>query len=133
VEHIIRQQTYPPSQNRHQRLKRLPLLRAVFLMWIIFTLANMGTRLLAQYTPLAPNPFPAYADIFPGHLASAVPARALPCLNAYDQVEPETQVCVLEPEGGLFSEVRLKLVESTIEEVTFVVRGNTLAVGELEA
>jgi hypothetical protein len=111
-------------------MKKLRLI--VFVMVTGFGVAIIGLTTLAQSTPAPPNPFLAYANVFPGQPASTVEARAFSCQQDYDHFShPEDVHCTLFPTSDVFSCVEAKISKNTIYQLTFTMRDNTLRVGDL--
>jgi hypothetical protein len=133
VEHITRERIRHEPERMALRLRLPPLLCIVLLTLMVLTVANMGTRSLAQYMPALPDPFPDYADILPGQPASAVQARGFSCDQGYSSYLNTTHIlCTLIPAGGDFSSIQVRTNEGNIRETTFIMRDNRLKVGDLE-
>ena len=137
MENIVRERIYPPSVNPIPRLRLSPLLLMVFVMVVGFGVVIIGAKAVAQYTPLPSNPFPAYADVFPGQPASALETRAFSCQQEQDYDRdhynlPEELYCTFTPTAGVFSYVAVKIYEDIIYQVTFTIRERSLQVGDLE-
>jgi hypothetical protein len=112
-------------------MKKLRLI--VFVMLIGFGAAIIGVTALAQSTPAPPNPFLAYADVFPGQPASAIEARPFSCQQDYDHVShPEQTNCKFTPATGVFSSVQAIISEGIVYQLTLTMRDTTLQVGDLE-
>jgi hypothetical protein len=134
VEQIARERTYSELEPLHPpRLRLSPLLLIAFGLLISFAVVNLGMRAVAQFTVPPPNPFPAYADIFPGQAMSAAEARGFSCFaddrnNDHDQL---IQHCVLYPETGAFSRVEVIISGVIIHQSIFSLRDSILQVGDI--
>jgi hypothetical protein len=138
VEQIVRERTYPELKPLHPpRLKLSPLLLILVVLLISFAIVNLGMRALAQYTVPPPNPFPAYADIFPGQSAEAIETRAFSCDLNYNYQSPTEDhyptetYCTFVPAAGVFSRVGVVISSGIIRQSIFVMRDNTFRVGDL--
>jgi hypothetical protein len=127
VEQIVRETIYPQTASQIPRLRLTPLLLIMVIILVGFAVVTIGGRLVAQYSPTPPNPFPAYADVFPGQPASAVQARAFSCQS----YAPAETVCIFTPVAGAFLSVQVVISEGTIHNLTFILCDNTLLVGDL--
>jgi hypothetical protein len=138
LEQIIRERTFPELKSHLLGLKLSPLLRIAFIMLLGFALVTMSVRALAQYSLSLPNPFPAYADIFPGQAASMAEARGFSCQRSYDYYDatedhvPTLEACIFAPPEGIFSSVQVIISDGIIRESIFLIRNNTLQVGDVE-
>jgi hypothetical protein len=128
VEHIVRESIYPQAASPIPRLRLSPFLLIVVITLVGFAVVTISASLVAQYRPTPHNPFPAYADVFPGQPASAVEARAFSCQN----YAPAETSCIFTPAAGAFLSVQAVMSEDKIHDLTFVLRDNTLQVGDLE-
>jgi hypothetical protein len=142
VEQIARERTYPELEPLHPpRLRLSPLLLIVIVLLIGFAVINLGVRTLAQYSLPPSNPFPAYADIFPGQPANAILSREFSCWGndfyeysyavAYGLTQ-ESCIFIFTPAEGIFSHVEAVISGDTIQTLTFLLRDKTLQVGDLE-
>ncbi len=139
MEQIARERTYPELVPLHPpRLRLSPLLLIVFALLVGFTVVSLGVRAVAQYTLQPFNPFPAYADIFPGQPARAIETRAFLCRLNYnyyhDRTEdhdPIEEWCTFIPAAGVFSSVTVFIADGMIRETIFLARHNSFTVGEL--
>ena len=113
-------------------IPKLP--RFVVLVLIVltgFTVANIGMRAMGQYTVRPPNPFSAFADVFPGEPASAIEAHDFSCVdNNYYGSSAEAH-CFFQPAASAFSSVDVLIYQDTILKTTFLVGENLLQVGDL--
>jgi len=112
VEHLVRERIYPPARSPIPRPRVSPLVFIVSIMVGGFAVAILGVRAVAQSIPTtpAPNPFPAYADVYPGQPMSAVETRGFSCQYSYDLYHRPSDVhrpteasCVFTPASGMFS------------------------------
>jgi hypothetical protein len=132
MDQIIRERAYPGLKRDAPGLRLSPLLRIVVVMVIGLAVVSLGVRALAQFAPASSSPFPAYTDVYPGQSASAVQAREPLCLADYaDAYHPEERYCGLMQETGFFSRVSVEVSDGIIDQTTFMVRRNTLTVGDL--
>jgi hypothetical protein len=141
VDDIVRERSYPELEPLHPpRLRLSPLLLMVSVLLIGFAVVNMGMRALAQYIAPPANPFPAYADIFPGQPANAILSREFSCWgnNFYEYsytvaygLTQESCIFIFTPAEGIFSHVEAVISGDTIQTLTFILRDNTLQVGDL--
>lgn len=140
MEQIIHKRTYPELEMPHApRIMLSPLLVIVFVLLVGFAVVNMGVRALAQYGTPPANPFPDYADVLPGQPATALETRAFSCQLNYDYyydrtetADPIEESCVFIPSASFFSSVEVIISEGIIHQTTFILRANTLQVGDLE-
>ncbi|MEO8606289.1 MAG: hypothetical protein ABI690_00280 [Chloroflexota bacterium] len=128
MEHTYRKSTYSESKRYVPKLRLSPFLLIVVIMLVGFGVMNMSVTALAQYSPAPVNPFPAYADIFPGQPASAVEARTFSCQN----YTPAETSCTFTPTGGAFLSIQVGISEGIIRDLIFILRDNTLQIGDLE-
>lgn len=77
------------------------------------------------------DPFLAYTDIFPSRPASAIQLRGVTCQNIPFKYYSPTY-CDFTPAEGIFSEVTLFIYEDRIRQITFLLRENTLTIGDLQ-
>ena len=138
MEHIVRERIYPQAPSQIPRLRLSPLLLIVFSVVVGFAVVTISVRAVAQYTPSPPDPFPDYADIFPGQPASAIETRTFSCEAIYNynhdltkDTEPMQELCTFIPAEGVFSSVEASLSGGIIYQLTFIMRDNTLQVGDL--
>ncbi len=133
MEQIVRESAYHESESHRPRLRLSPLLLIVCVISFGFAVVITGVTTLAHDGPAPPNPFPAYADVFPGQPASAVEGRTFSCQQDYDHFShPEDVQCTLFPTSDVFSSVEAIISKNTIYQLTFTMRDNTLRVGDLE-
>jgi hypothetical protein len=100
------------------------------LLLIGFAIVSLGVWVLGRSVAPSPNPFAAYADIFPGQPASAVEARKFLCSSGlYNYLQNEH--CTINPTTGAFSQVGVVLSDEIIIEISFRLRGDTFRVGDL--
>jgi hypothetical protein len=139
MEQSIQKHVYPEAEQRPQRLNWSLLARIVFMMLVGFAIITEAARAAAHYAPPPYNPFPAYADIFPGQSARAIEARPFSCLMTYNYYhdprqnrDPFQETCILILNEGVFSRIEANLVQGTISKLTFIVRDNALRLGDLE-
>jgi hypothetical protein len=134
VEQIVREKIYPELESYSLRLRLSLRLLIIFVLLSGFTVINLSVRAVAQNMPTPPNPFTAYADVFPGQPESVIEAMAYSCFtdaSHYDH-DPIEQRCVLSPAIGTFSDVEVIISEGIIRQITFTLRDNTLQAGNLE-
>lgn len=138
MEQIIRERTYRQLESCPPRLRPSPLLLIVFILLIGFAAVTMAVRLVAQYSIAPANPFPAYADVFPGQPVSAVKARPFSCWSDYKYYhnptegdDPTAESCIFTPASGIFSSVQVIISEGIIRQSIFLMRDSTLQVGDL--
>lgn len=131
MEQIIQERVYPQSVSHIPRLRLSPRLLTVVIMLIGFGVVNMGLMVLARYTPTPTNPFPAYADVFPGQPMSSVKARAFSCSMDYDYYLYAATECTLTPAEGIMSSIGVIVSGGIIHQITFIMRDNTLQTGDL--
>lgn len=134
MEQSIERKTYPELESNSLRLRLSPLMTCVFIMLVGFTVVMLGMRSLAQYMPSPPNPFPAYAGIFPRQPASAISSWDFSCwsIDSSDYHDPTQESCIFTPAEGVFSKVEVVTARGTIQKLTFILRDNSLQVGDLE-
>jgi hypothetical protein len=140
VEQIIHKRTYPELEMpQPPRMRLSPLLVIMFVLLVGFTVVNMGVRALAQFAVPPANPFPDYADVLPGQPVTALETRAFSCWNDYNYYHshPENydlteESCILTPPDGVFSSIQVMRLQGVIRQTTFILRDNTLQVGDLE-
>ena len=139
MEHIVRESIYPPAASPIPRLRLSPFLLIVVMMLAGFAVVSISAKVVAQYTPAPQNPFPAYADIFPGQAMSALEARGFSCQYFYDfyhrptEDSPPTEAsCFFTPAAGIFLSVKANISAGTLCTLIFTLRDNTLQVGDLE-
>ena len=124
----------PREGESHAPSRKLLLyLLVIFLTWLGFAAASMSAMALAQYTPAPPNPFASFADVFPGQPRSSLIARRFSCLTgSYNFTEgAPNEYCTLNPASGIFSHVMVGINQDTIQNILFMVRDDTLRVGNL--
>src|SRR5260221_10758722 len=86
VDQLIRSSTFPEAKRHGPQLRLSPLWHLVGVMLIGCTGLILSVMALAQHTPAPLDPFPAYADVFPGQPDSAVAAQAFSCKQDYDHI-----------------------------------------------
>lgn len=131
MERIVPERIYPQSASYIPRLRLSPRLLTVVILLIGFGVVSLGLMVLARYTPAPTNPFPAYADVFPGQPMSAVEARAFSCSVDHDYYLYADIACILTPTEGVFSSIQIVVSGGIIRRITFIMRDNTLLVGDL--
>ncbi len=132
MEQLILNSTFPEAERHAPQLRSSPLWLIVGVMLIGCAVVIMSVTALAQHTPVPLDPFPAYADVFPGQPGSAVEAKAFSCKQDYDHINyPEYVYCMFTPISGVFSRVEAKISNGTIYQLTFTMRDNTIRVGDL--
>jgi hypothetical protein len=141
VEQIVRESIYPQTARPIPRLRLSPLVLIVVIIWVglaVVTIVAIGVRAVVQYSPTPLNPFPAYADVFPGQPASALETRGFSCQYFYDfyhrpaEAQAPTEAsCIFTPAAGAFLNVKAIISDGTIYTLTFIIRDNTLRVGDL--
>ena len=120
------------SENQASALKSLPL-RLAFILVTGFAVTNIVAHALGLTARALPNPFAAYADIFPGQPASAIEARGFSCPSNYNDYQPPTGIyCTFTPADGVFFHVAVVLFKGKIHQISFIMHKNTLTVGDLE-
>ncbi len=98
-----------------------------------FTIANFGARALLLRDVARPNPFAAYADLFPGQPASALETRAFSCPSHHNYFEaPSGLYCTFKPVDGAFSNIGIVILEGEIHEIVLTMRENIFTVGDFE-
>lgn len=132
MEQTVQDKVYTQSATFIPRLRLSPLLLIVVILLVGFAVIMLGVRSLAQFTPSPPNPFSAYTDVFPGQLMSAVDIRLFSCDKDYDYYLYAAIKCTFNPVGGFFSSIELIVVQDIIHQITFILRDNTLQVGDLK-
>jgi hypothetical protein len=133
VEEITRVGTWPERERRTLCLKPSPFQLITFSMILGFMALILVARVLAQNAVALPNPFASYADIFPGQPGDGVEARGFFCIiNYYGALtgSPDEH-CVLRPEMGMVSEVRVMIAHHIVLQIEFILRRNELRVGDL--
>ena len=118
----------------HLRPFRVPAyLRLVFLLLIGFSVASLLVRTLAFTVLVSPNPFTAYADIFPGQPDSAIQSRAFSCRSQPEEHPVPTGLsCAFVPTEGIFSKITVITSQSAIQNTIFEIREKNLRVGDVE-
>lgn len=113
------------------------LLVMIFTSLIGFMAFSSGARSLAQRTLPPASPFEAYLDIFPGQPMSALEGRGFSCQFAQNQnyyakppEVPEDQ-CLFTSAVGIFSAIKVVGSNQSIREVRFILRDNSLRLGDL--
>lgn len=140
MEQIIHKTPYPELEMLHPHRMRLsPFWVIVFTLLVGLAVVNMGVRALAQFAVPPANPFPDYADVLPGQPATALETRAFSCQLNYDfyydrteTADPIEESCIFTPSAGIFSSIQVMRLQGVIQQTTFILRDNTLQVGDLE-
>lgn len=103
----------------------------VFIMWLGFTVIIMSVRTLALTVGEPSNPFSAYANLFPGQSTSNVEMSKFTCAlpDADDRLIEEH--CALKLLTGTFSEVGIITFGGIVRQISFIMREETLRVGDL--
>ena len=126
----IRLYTLRQSERNTSLFHPKSVLFTVCILLIGFTLVGLGVEALGQTAPPRPNPFAAFADIFPGEPQSAVDARAFICTRGLYDYLPN-QHCSLDTAAGAFTQVGVVVADGVIDEISFRLRDDTLQVGDL--
>jgi len=122
-----------PIGQRTPLFRVLPILRFVFFLLTGFAIVNMAVRPLMRTAAAPPNPFLAYAKIFPGQPASAIQAKEFLCRSDQTYYYATAGVfCIATPADGIFSQISASVSDGTIRSLTFIVGNKTLTVGDLE-
>src|SRR4029078_12991728 len=80
-----------------------------------------------------PNPFLAYANIFPGQPASAIQASGFSCPSDHNYYYATAGVfCIATPADSIFSQISGTISNGIIRNISFIIRDQTLTVGDLE-
>lgn len=98
-----------------------------------FTILIISARVLGASRPLPPDPFSAYADVFPGQPRSAATAFGFSCPASYfnpDTARFPVETCVFWPATGPFSQIRVTIWDGIIRRLDFAVRENSLTLGD---
>jgi hypothetical protein len=132
------EQVAPPLQHqpaRHRLSLQVPrYLLVMFFLLLGFAAVSAGTGALGRSAELPSDPFVSFADLFPGQPRSAVVARRLSCLTTANNgmyYDAPIEICSLWPEDGIFSQVAVKVKEDVIQNTLFLLRENTLRIGDL--
>jgi hypothetical protein len=131
VDQITRERTYTELESHTPQLRLSPVLLIVVIVLVGFAVVMLGVRSVAQYTPAPLNPFPVYADVFPGQPMSAVDTTVFSCDKDYDYYQSAAIKCNFSPVEGMFSSIELIVHQDSIHQITFILRDNTLQVGDL--
>jgi hypothetical protein len=122
-----------PFVNVGPSLKQFSAFRWVFVLLTGFAVANVAARSVALTTTTLPNPFVAYANIFPGQPASTIEAGGFSCPSDYNgNQSPSGLYCSFTPADGVFSHVTVVIFGDKIHQISFMVRKSELTVGDLE-
>jgi hypothetical protein len=104
-------------------------------MWLSFSGAVAGVRVVAKYALPPTNPFSAYADVFPEHAASVMDGHGFSCEVVDVPQSPPVSVlekdCRLEQETGIFTRINVMISNEEIHQISFILHENTLRVGDL--
>jgi hypothetical protein len=136
VEHLTYFTSEILGKSRTPSLFLFPYLRVVFVVVTGFAVVNLGVGLLAGHSIApSPDPFAAYADVFPGQPRSAVVGRGFTCpTTAYGGYhQPGEETCVLWPRTGTFFQVTARVSQDVIRHITFTARDHALRLGDLVA
>jgi hypothetical protein len=88
----------------------------------------LAFSMVAQGSP-PPDPFLPYSDLLAkGQMLAAIESRNGSC--RFELLEA-SQICSLEPEAGIFSDIRVTIVNGVPTGVSFQINKNTLRVGDL--
>ena len=133
MEHIVRESIYPQVARPRPKPRLSPLVQIVFSVLVGFSVAIAGVRAVsqAQHGPVLLDPFSAYADIFPGQPESAVKTRPFSCEKYYHEYPDAETDCTFAPPEGIFSHIDVAISGGTIFQLTFIIRDNTLNIGDL--
>jgi hypothetical protein len=116
------------------RSRKLPLYMDVALfLFTGFTVVIVLTWVLVQNRTPLPNPFALFADILPGQPESNARARGFsPPISDYSFYHsPSEQYSILDLETGIFSHILITINQDIIRQTSFVMRDDTLTVGDL--
>lgn len=106
----------------------IPFLRILSMLVFGLTMLSVAARGATQYTSPMQNSFSEYADILPGN-----PQRNLPTDTCQpSSTSPVQETCVLAPAEGAFLRIQILISRGTISQTMFIVRENSLKVGDLE-
>lgn len=133
MEHIVPRRSYPTSKRHVPSLKSSHFLFVVFTMAVGFTVIIVGTSEVAHYIVPPPNPFLAYAEIFPGNPESALAGKGFTCLDkakSYYYAYTEIQ-CVVSPADGDFVMIEVAVYSGIIHEISFLMRDSSLMLGDV--
>jgi hypothetical protein len=108
-------------------------LLVVFIIWISFNIVIVGALALGDSVVQTAHPFSAYADIFPGQSGSTISGSAFSCVvdDPPLYTSPFYKDCRLTPTSGTFSRIDVMISSETIQQISFILRENTLRVGDL--
>jgi hypothetical protein len=107
-----------------------PYLLVVFSLLVGFAVVSLGVWALGQSAVPLPNPFAAFADVFPGQPRSAAQMRGFLCLTSAYGSEPN-EYCSVDLARGIVSQIDVYIAEDLIDEISFRLREDTLRVGDL--
>jgi hypothetical protein len=105
-------------------------------MAVAFTVLIIGARVLGASLPLPPDPFEAYADLFPGQPRSAAVASGFSCPASFfnpGAVPLPIETCVFWPVTGPFSQIIVSVSQDEIRQLRFILRGTALKMPDLIA
>ncbi len=131
MEQIVQEKIYREVESHIPRPKFSSILLIMFTLLIGFAAIVVSTRALAQCSIPPPDPFPAYADIFPGQPESAVKERAFSCSGYYNYYNSIVAGCTITRSAGIFSKVSISISEGIIRNIIFFTRDNSLTMGDL--
>lgn len=134
MEQVVQERIYSGSESQPPPLKLSPFLLIVLSVLIGFAVITVGTRTLAQYTVPQPNPFEPFADIFPGESRSAFVSRGFISrgfICHLNYLPPVSEICAVNLPSGDFTSIYIIFREDRIENLTFILRGETLRIGDV--
>jgi hypothetical protein len=118
----------------HVSSRKLPsIVLVVLCAWLGIVIVSMTVVAIGRSAPIPPNPFASFADVFPGQPRSAITAWDFSCvINSYAAFDGvPNEYCTFNPATGTFSQVRIAIYKNVIQSIVFVLRENTLTVGDL--
>jgi hypothetical protein len=112
-------------QRQVPRTNVLPIyIRLMLLITGIVSIGSVGFTSLVRLNKPIPNPFTAYADIFPGQPQARVIARGFSCQSS-------PQYCTSTPANSPFALIAVTLASGVVKELDFAMHPNTLVMGDL--
>jgi hypothetical protein len=133
---LYRLHTEAPNQSRPSVCQTHILtsyLLGVLIMWVSFNVVIVGALALGASVVPPMHLFSAYADVFPGQSESNISGRGFSCVvdDSPLYTSPFYEDCRLTPATGTFSRIDVMISNKTIHQISFIVRENTLRVGDL--
>lgn len=111
----------------------MPLLYVMTTLSIGLGMVSFTVAALSRPELPSPDPFSAYANIFPGQPERAIGGLGFSCASdgrKYYGSAQETR-CQLDMAAGSFSNIAVTTSEGVIREIRFAIRDDTLRVGDL--